>query len=111
MTKCILPFCVAILFSPMAIAGGKLVDPTKPPDTIVAKPRENLSVTVDMVIFSPNKRLAFINGQWLKEGQSFSGMTILKINKNNVLISRGKRQKEYISFNRVGIKPHAVKKS
>ena len=82
----------------------KLRDPTEPPMGVNLKSKEKAQtgVTVTSIIISPRRRIALINGKYVKAGDLVAGNKVITIRRDYVLLSQsGKKFKVYVIKNEV----------
>jgi len=71
----------------LPVAAESLRDPTEPPRTATAGPAQPAAVaslTLDSIIISDNRRVAVINGESVREGDSLAGGRVLRIRPDRV---------------------------
>lgn len=74
-----------------AAFAGTLRDPTRPPGGAAAKPADpapRTALHLDFLVASMDRRLARINGQWVREGDTVAGAKVLRIAPNRVVVLR-----------------------
>jgi len=70
-------------------AAAQFRDPTKPVNTPTAEHSptiQNQGIVLSAIWLSHLSKRATLNGKTLKQGESFNGITLLKVKKNSVLI-------------------------
>ncbi|MCB1844601.1 MAG: hypothetical protein KDI09_16690 [Halioglobus sp.] len=74
-------------------ANAELTDPTRPGNLLpeVEAARAEGELRVSAVFISGDRRIAVINGQRLREGESIGGATVSAIARNKVSFVRGDR--------------------
>lgn len=72
-----------------------LQDPTRPPgyQPAAATPAPQRALTLDSILFSDHRRVAVIDGEALREGQSSDGIRVIRIFKTRVLVSESGRER------------------
>jgi len=70
-------------------AAAQFRDPTQPVNTPTAEHSstvQNQGIILSAIWLSQPSKRATLNGQTLKQGESFNDITLLKVNQNSVLI-------------------------
>ena len=95
---------IILLWGMLLPVMAQLRDPTEPPMgvDITVKSNAKKGVVVTSIIISPTRRLALINGKYLKAGDLVAGNKVVSIRREYVLLSySGKKFKVYVIKNEV----------
>lgn len=85
--------CIGLMVTAAGPAvAGDLRDPTRPPEGGQARPADpapSAALQLDFLVASAGRRLARINGQWVREGETVDGAKVLRIKPDRVVVLRG----------------------
>ena len=92
MHKRFIPTVIGLLLL-MSLAHAELGDPTRPSNAlpIVGNTASSAVLHVSAVFISGDRRIAVVNGQRVRVGDSISGATVSSIDRNKVSFVRGER--------------------
>lgn len=93
-------FLVFLLLMPFQLFGVTLVDPTRPPEIILAPKKlniqKNLKLTATFIYLTD--RLAIISGSTVKVGDHIGELTISNINSNTVELTGPDESKQVLTL-------------
>lgn len=64
-------------------------------------------VVVSAVLLNAKSRQAVLNGEVVAEGQQWSGLDVVKIHQQGVVLAKDEKQREYLIHSRTLLKEHA----
>ncbi len=83
---CIVALCLTATTAVAADAGMR--DPMKPFSRVAEAPRSGVTMIVNAIFVSDRRRLAIINGQRVRVGESVGGARVTDIQSDHVTFSR-----------------------
>jgi MSHA biogenesis protein MshK len=87
-----------LLLTSCTLYAAELRDPTQPPPGVAnMQAKQGQALVVTSIIISANRRIALINGQFVKEGENIAGSKVIAIKRDYVeLSSQGQKVKLYL---------------
>lgn len=93
-----------VFWSETAFGAARLADPTRPPSAVTSQTAASASHwLVSSILFSPQRRVAVVNGRLVAEGDVVEGATVVAIDSDTVVLRRHGRRFS-VSLHTGGIK-------
>lgn len=84
-----------LLFSLLFVMKGiaiPLYDPTRPTSAALQEEGDSYGITVSSILFSDQRRVAVVNGKYVKEGGMIQGLKVIKIHPDSVVFQSDKKE-------------------